>query len=294
MMVPVWPAVRVIGVQVAFGFTVSAQTSPELAVTAGSNGLVFATARPRAGEVLVALRAAGLNRIDVLGREGGFAAAQMPIVLGAEGAGEVAEIGPGASGFAPGDRVVINSFVACGECPACAAGRETECPNLRVVGEHFDGTYAEYIALPARSLLSAPDGLGYPELAASIVAYMTAWHMLKTKGGAVDRAVLPGLRFAGLSTRAARRHSRWNQRTKSRPGGRLHGTPRGPITSGGSSCTSRVPAVYLAGNGAGQRLMYLAGSSRRTARREGARPAVPEAGRVQVHGRYNVRTARTP
>jgi D-arabinose 1-dehydrogenase-like Zn-dependent alcohol dehydrogenase len=121
--------------------------------------LVFATARPRAGEVLVALRAAGLNRIDVLVREGGFAAAQMPIVLGAEGAGEVAEIGPGASGFAPGDRVVINPFVACGECPACAAGRETECPNLRVVGEHFDGTYAEYIALPARSLLSAPDGL---------------------------------------------------------------------------------------------------------------------------------------
>jgi Alcohol dehydrogenase GroES-like domain/WYL domain len=235
-----------------FGFTVSAQTSPELAVTAGSNGLVFATARPRAGEVLVALRAAGLNRIDVLVREGGFAAAQMPIVLGAEGAGEVAEIGPGASGFAPGDRVVINPFVACGECPAYAAGRETECPNLRVVGEHFDGTYAEYIALPARSLLSAPDGLGYPVLAASIVAYMTAWHMLKAKGGAVHRAVLPGLRFAGLSTRAAR-HSRWNQRTESRPGGRLHGTPRGPITFGGPSCTSRVPAVCLAGNGSGQR-----------------------------------------
>jgi hypothetical protein len=176
--------------------------------------------------VLVALRATGLNRIDVLVREGGFAAAQMPIVLGAEGAGEVAEIGPGASGFAPGDRVVINPFVACGECPACAAGRETECPNLQVAGGHFDGTYAEYIALPARSLLSAPDGLGYPELAASIVAYMTAWHMLKTKGGAVHRAALPGLRFAGLGTRAARRHSRWNQRTKSRPGGRLHGTPR--------------------------------------------------------------------
>ena len=139
------------------------------------------TPRPAAGEVLVALRAAGLNRMDVLVREGLFAAAPMPIVLGAEGAGEVAEIGPGVTGLARGDRVVINPFVACDECPACAAGRETECPNLRVVGEHFDGTYAEYIALPARSLLPAPEGLGYPELAASIVAYMTAWHMLKTK-----------------------------------------------------------------------------------------------------------------
>lgn len=139
------------------------------------------TPRPQAGEVLVALRAAALNRIDVLVREGGFAGAPMPIVLGAEGAGEVAAVGSGVTGFAPGDRVVINPFVSCGECPACTEGRDSECPRLRIVGEHFDGTYAEYIALPARSLLPAPDRLGYPELAASIVAYMTAWHMLKTR-----------------------------------------------------------------------------------------------------------------
>jgi NADPH:quinone reductase-like Zn-dependent oxidoreductase len=139
------------------------------------------TPRPQAGEVLVALRAAGVNRVDVVVREGAFAGAPMPLVLGAEGVGEVAELGPGVTQFSPGDRVVVNPFVACDECPACAAGRETECPNLRVVGEHFDGTYAEYIVLPARSLLPAPDGLGYPELAASTVAYMTAWHMLKTK-----------------------------------------------------------------------------------------------------------------
>jgi NADPH:quinone reductase-like Zn-dependent oxidoreductase len=140
------------------------------------------TPRPQAGEVLVALHAAGLNRADVLVREGGVAEAPIPITLGCEGAGEVAGTGPGVTGFAPGDRVVINPFVACGKCPACAAGRETECPNLRVVGEHLDGTYAQYIALPARTLVSSPEGLGYPELAASVVAYMTAWHMLKTRG----------------------------------------------------------------------------------------------------------------
>ena len=165
-------------------------------------------AAARAGEVLVALRAAGLNRIDVLVREGGFAAAPMPIVLGAEGAGEVAEIGPGASGFAPGDRVVISRFGACGECPACAAGRETECPNLRVVGEHFDGTYAEYIALPTRSLLPAPDGLGYLKLAASIGAYMTARHMLKTKAqvrpGETVLAVGAGSGVASAAVQVAR------------------------------------------------------------------------------------------
>jgi D-arabinose 1-dehydrogenase-like Zn-dependent alcohol dehydrogenase len=70
----------------------------------------------------------------------------------------VAETGPGVTGLAPGDRVVVNPFVACGECPACAAGRETECPNLRVVGEHLDGTYAQYIATVGKSILSARRG----------------------------------------------------------------------------------------------------------------------------------------
>jgi NADPH:quinone reductase len=138
------------------------------------------TPKPQAGEVLVALHAAGLNRADVLVREGGIAAAPVPIVLGVEGAGEVAAIGTGVTGFAPGDRVVIDPMI-CDECPACTAGRDNECPNLRLVGEHLDGTYAEYIALPARNLLPAPDGLSYPELAASVIAYMTAWHMLKTR-----------------------------------------------------------------------------------------------------------------
>ncbi|WP_158605566.1 zinc-binding dehydrogenase [Amycolatopsis panacis] len=128
------------------------------------------------------LHAAGLNRADLNIREGRFAEAPLPIVLGVEGAGEVAAVGDGVTGFAIGDRVVINPMVVCDECEACAAGRDSECPRLQVVGEHFDGTYAEYIALPARNMIAAPEGLGYEALAASIVAYMTAWHMLKTRG----------------------------------------------------------------------------------------------------------------
>jgi len=141
------------------------------------------TPQPAPGEVLVRLRAAGLNRADILVREGRFAEAPVPITLGVEGAGEVAAVGDGVTGFAPGDRVVLNPMVVCDECAACASGRDSECPRLRVVGEHFDGTYAEYIALPVRNVIAAPEGLGFDELAASIVAYMTAWHMLKTRGG---------------------------------------------------------------------------------------------------------------
>ncbi|MEU8874042.1 zinc-binding dehydrogenase [Streptomyces javensis] len=139
------------------------------------------TPEPAAGEVLVKLRSAGLNRADLLIREGKFTEAPVPIVLGVEGAGEVAALGAGTVGFTPGDRVVLNPMVVCDACPACRAGRDSECPELQVVGEHFDGTYAEYISLPARNVLHAPEGLGDDRLAASIVACMTAWHMLKTR-----------------------------------------------------------------------------------------------------------------
>jgi hypothetical protein len=81
------------------------------------------TPRPRAGEVLVALRAAGLNRADVLVRAGGVAAAPMPIVLGCEGAGTVAEIGAGVTGLVPATGwSSIPSWPAASARPAWRAG----------------------------------------------------------------------------------------------------------------------------------------------------------------------------
>lgn len=143
-----------------------------------------ATPEPADGEVLVRLRAAGLNRADIIVREGRFAeASPPPMILGVEGAGDVAALGAGVTGFAEGDCVAINPMKVCDECEYCRGGRDSECPRLQVVGEHFDGTYAEYIALPARNLVPVPPGLGYEQLAAGVVPYMTAWHMLKTRGG---------------------------------------------------------------------------------------------------------------
>ncbi|MTD16184.1 zinc-binding dehydrogenase [Nakamurella sp. YIM 132087] len=135
------------------------------------------------GEVLVRLRAAGLNRADIVIREGRFPEAPPPpMTLGVEGAGEVVEIGDGVDGFLPGDRVVINPMKFCGHCERCLRGQDSECLSLQVVGEHFDGTYAEFISLPARLLIPAPERLGFEQLAVGVVPYMTAWHMLKTRG----------------------------------------------------------------------------------------------------------------
>ncbi|WP_236792016.1 zinc-binding dehydrogenase [Amycolatopsis sp. GM8] len=135
------------------------------------------------GEVLIRLRAAGLNRADINIREGRFAESPPPpMTLGVEGAGEVAALGEGVTAFTVGDRVAINPMKFCAQCPPCLDGRDSECLHMRVVGEHFDGTYAQYIALPERLLIPAPERLGYHELAVGIVPYMTAWHMLKTRG----------------------------------------------------------------------------------------------------------------
>lgn len=135
------------------------------------------------GTVKVRMRAAALNRADLNIKDGKFPEAPYPIVLGVEGAGEIVDIANDVTGFDKGDRVVINPMVVCGDCENCRAGADTECPSLRVVGEHFDGTYADYIVLPARNLIKAPDHMSFTELAASVVPYLTAWHMLITRGG---------------------------------------------------------------------------------------------------------------
>lgn len=137
-----------------------------------------------ADQVLVRLRAAGLNRADVIVREGRFAEHKpLPIILGVEGAGDVVEVGRDVTAVTPGQRVVLLPMVVCGHCRACRSGLDSQCRELKFFGEHIDGTYAECIAVPARNAIPAPDSLSYTELAASMLAYLTAWHMLVTRGG---------------------------------------------------------------------------------------------------------------
>jgi NADPH:quinone reductase-like Zn-dependent oxidoreductase len=135
------------------------------------------------GDVLVRLRAAGLNRADVIVRDGRFAEQQpLPIILGVEGAGEVVEVGSAVTTLTEGQRVVLLPMLVCGACDACRSGVDSGCRGLRFLGEHTDGTYAEYIAVPARNAIPAPESLSHVDLAASVLAYLTAWHMLVTRG----------------------------------------------------------------------------------------------------------------
>ena len=82
---------------------------------------------PREGEVLVRIAASGVCRSDLHALEGESPVSQPPMVLGHEGAGVVEQVGPGVSGVARGDAVVIALYGPCGTCNECRAGDITNC-----------------------------------------------------------------------------------------------------------------------------------------------------------------------
>ena len=120
---------------------------------------------PGPGEVLIRLRAASLNRLDVWMRKG-LPSVPKPRILGADGAGLVEELGEGVRGLDPGQEVVIN--------PGLDDG-------AHIVGEHCDGTHAELIALPAAYVHPKPGHLDLVEAAAFPLVYETAYRMLVTR-----------------------------------------------------------------------------------------------------------------
>jgi NADPH:quinone reductase-like Zn-dependent oxidoreductase len=143
-------------------------------------------AKPEAGpgSVLVRLRAAALNRMDVMVRNGWPGLhLELPHINGADGAGEVAALGEGSTGFEPGDRVVINANLGCGRCENCTSGWDNMCRDWHLLGETVRGTYAQYVSLPARQLYKLPAGFDYHAAAAAALVYQTAWHSLITRGG---------------------------------------------------------------------------------------------------------------
>ncbi len=142
------------------------------------------TPQPKPGEVLVRLRAAALNRLDLWVREGwpGLKLA-MPHIPGADGAGEIAEPGEGVSGWNVGDAVVINANLGCGNCDFCQKGQDNLCRNWHLLGETTSGTYAQFVSVPARQLFRLPAGFDFHTAAAASLVFQTAWHSLVVRGG---------------------------------------------------------------------------------------------------------------
>ena len=115
---------------------------------------------PGPGEVQIRVRAVALNHIDVWGYRGmAFAKRKLPLVVGAEAAGEIAAVGPDVDGVQAGDPVVMYGALTCGTCRACREGRDNLCENVAgVMGFHVDGFARDLVNLPARLTIPVPGG----------------------------------------------------------------------------------------------------------------------------------------
>jgi alcohol dehydrogenase len=135
---------------------------------------------PGPGEVQIAVKAVGLNHLDLWGYRGmAFAKRHYPLVVGAEAAGMIAEVGAGVTTFKPGDMVAMYGALTCGACKACQGGRDNLCENVGgIMGFHIDGFARQRINLPARLVVPVPAGVAMRDAACAPIAFGTVEHML--------------------------------------------------------------------------------------------------------------------
>ncbi|MBI5365479.1 MAG: zinc-binding dehydrogenase [Planctomycetes bacterium] len=136
----------------------------------------------RSGEALIRVRAASVNHLDLFVRRGmPGVRVDLPRILGADAAGEIEAVGPDVTSVKPGQRVCVNPGISCGHCEFCHRGEGSLCLTYSLLGEHGNGTYAEYLVVPARNCQEIPDSMDWVQAAAAPLAFLTAWRMLVTR-----------------------------------------------------------------------------------------------------------------
>lgn len=187
----------------------------------GSDALTFEdidTPSPGAGEALIRLFAAGVNHVDIDIRNGiSGMDASLPHILGVDGAGEITELAPDVKRWKKGDRVAPHFILNCGICRNCRKGRDNICSSFSILGANQWGTYAEYVVVPAHTMVPVPDGLSYEDATAGGVPFATAWEgliatanlkpgetvLINAAGSGVGSAALQVARLAGAKVIAS-------------------------------------------------------------------------------------------
>ena len=138
--------------------------------------------KPGPDEVVVQVRACGLNRLDLWFEEAGLPIPiQLPRTPGGEIAGQILEVATNVSSWKTGDAVAVQSNIFCGECEYCRAGQESFCVRNEILGVQRDGGFAEKVVVPARALVRLPAGVDFETSAALTLAGSTAMHMLTNR-----------------------------------------------------------------------------------------------------------------
>ena len=133
-------------------------------------------------QILVKVAACGVCHTDLHYIEHGVPTFKKPpIVLGHEASGIVKEIGPEVTNVTVGQRVLIPAVLTCGKCRFCRMGRENICSDMKMLGNHFDGAYAEFVAVPAKDVLNLPEGIPLEDASIIADALSTPYHAVKNR-----------------------------------------------------------------------------------------------------------------
>lgn len=160
---------------------------------------------PGPGEVLVATSVVGLCGSDLHAVEGLHPFVELPYFPGHEVAGVIEAVAPDVEGFSPGDRVLVEPNVVCGECEYCTSGRYNLCARLAVFGFQIPGALADAFTVPAGRLHAIPETMTDAQ-AALVEPMSTAVHAARTAGNLEGSTVaILGAGSIGLLTLIAAR-----------------------------------------------------------------------------------------
>src|ERR1700693_1104425 len=119
------------------------------------------------GEVIVRVKACGVNHLDIWIRNGTTAYGTVyPHIPGSDISGVVESCAPDAGLFPPGTPVIISPQLGCFQCQACLSGFDNRCRQFKIIGASRHGGYAEFVKVDARYLIHAPAGLSFEASAA--------------------------------------------------------------------------------------------------------------------------------
>jgi NADPH:quinone reductase-like Zn-dependent oxidoreductase len=136
---------------------------------------------PGPGEVRIKIAAVALNHLDLWVRKGGPAfKLHFPHLLGSDIVGTIDAVGPGVTAKV-GTKAVVQPGLSCGTCAQCLGGHDNLCRYYKILGEHANGGYCEAICVPEVNVAPYPERLTFPQAAAAILPFLTAWQMVVHK-----------------------------------------------------------------------------------------------------------------
>jgi L-iditol 2-dehydrogenase len=148
-------------------------------------------------DVLVKVKSSGICGSDLHAFEGRSKRRVPPLVMGHEFAGIVADAGVDVQDFRNGDRIVVEPKLSCGKCDACRNGKTNICSDLKFIGLHAPGGFAEYVKVPAEDCHKLPDDVSFDE-ASIIEPLAVAIHALEITPKKTDDLLVIGAGVVGL------------------------------------------------------------------------------------------------